>query len=119
MNNDIEILLHTEEIPVVIADSNGMIVKANACFEKTFRWKSEELQGQLLTVIMPPKYQDSHSMGFSRFVTSKIRTLPEHPLNLEVVCGDGQTLLSEHTILTKQRNGEWIFIGKVIPLNVE
>jgi PAS domain S-box-containing protein len=105
-----------ENEPVVVADDNGMICRVNRCFEETFKWKQGDLKGQLLTVIMPAKFRDSHSMGISRFLSTETRSLPEHELTLEVVCGDGSVLMSKHTIVAGKRDGAWGFAGMIIPL---
>lgn len=112
-----EDLKNDEHSPIIIADNDGLIRSVNRCFEETFRWKKADLIGQLLTIIMPEKYRDSHSMGLSRFLMTEIRTLPEHALNLEVCCGDGAVLMSSHTIVAGQEQGAWWLAGKVIPLD--
>ena len=106
-----------EHAPIIIADNNGLICSVNHCFEETFRWDRKDLVGQLLTVIMPEKYRDSHSLGLSRFLMTETRSLPEHALNLEVCCGDGTVLMSSHTIVAGQVQGEWWFAGKIVPLD--
>jgi PAS domain S-box-containing protein len=106
-----------EDEPVILADEQGMICSVNRCFEETFRWPRAELKGQLLTVIMPETYRDSHSMGISRFLTTESRTLPEHALELDVLCGDGTVLKSSHTIVAGKYDGAWMFAGKIVPLS--
>jgi hypothetical protein len=76
-----EELCAEESEPVVVADNNGLICQVNRCFEETFKWKKGELKGQLLTIIMPAKFRDSHSMGISRFLSTETRSLPEHELS--------------------------------------
>lgn len=105
-----------EESPVVVADDNGMICRVNKCFEETFKWQQSDLEGQLLTVIMPAKFRDSHSMGISRFLSTETRSIPEHELALEVVCGDGSVLMSKHTIVAGKKHGIWRFAGRIIPI---
>ena len=111
-----EELCAEESEPVVVADNNGMICHVNRCFEETFKWKKGELKGQLLTIIMPAKFRDSHSMGISRFLSTETRSLPEHELSLEVVCGDGTVLMSKHTIVAGKQDGLWGFAGMIVPL---
>ncbi|MDF7823992.1 PAS domain S-box protein [Pontiellaceae bacterium B12227] len=105
-----------QDAPVIVADHNGLICSINRCFAETFNWKEEQLVGNLLTDIMPAKYRDSHSMGISRFLTTESRTLPEHALNLDVLCGDGTPLKSSHTIVAGKKDGKWRFAGKIVPL---
>ena len=111
-----EELCAEENEPVVVADENGIICHVNRCFEETFKWKQEKLKGQLLTIIMPSKFRDSHSMGISRFISTETRSLPEHELSLEVVCGDGTVFMSKHTIIAGKRDGMWGFAGMIVPL---
>ena len=111
-----EELERMEDVPVIFADSSGVISSVNDCFLSTFKWEREKLIGQLLTVIMPPKFRDSHTMGLSRFMTTEQRTLPEHALELEVICGDGTPIKSSHTIVAARQNEGWSFAGKIVPL---
>lgn len=110
-----ESLSSSEDVPVVIADNNGLIRSVNRCFEETFKWSQEALVGQLLTNIMPSKYRDSHTLGISRFLSTEVRSLPEHALDLEVVCGDGHSLLSSHLIVAGKQGDDWFFAGRIIP----
>ena len=110
-----ESLSSSEDVPVVIADNNGLIRSVNRCFLETFKWSQEDLLGELLTIIMPAKYRDSHSMGISRFLSTEIRTLPDHALDLEVVCGDGSTIISSHIIVAGKQGDDWFFAGKITP----
>lgn len=112
-----EQLISLEDAPVVTADENGQIIGINDCFAKTFSWTQDQLTGSLLTEIMPSQYRDSHSMGISRFLTTESRTLPEHELDLDVVCGDGRALKSRHTIVAAKIDGQWRFAGKIVPLS--
>lgn len=112
-----EEIVAIKDEPVVLADQNGIITAINPCFAETFKWVADDLRGQLLTAIMPASFRDSHSMGFSRFLTTLTRTLPEHALDLNVMCGDGTVLKSRHTIVAGQtENGSWRFAGKIVPL---
>lgn len=105
-----------QEEPVILADQNGLIQGINRCFEETFLWTNKALKGQLLTVIMPENYRDSHSLGLSRFLTTENRSLPEHALDLNVLCGDGTVLKSRHTIVADKCDGTWMLAGKIVPL---
>ncbi len=112
-------LVEMRDAPVVVADHNGIISGVNRCFEETFNWSEERLIGNLLTDIMPERFRDSHSMGMSRFLTTESRTLPEHALDLDVLCGDGTIVKSRHTIVADKTDGIWRFAGKIEPLKTD
>ena len=109
-------LCNTQDFPVVFADNNGIITAINDAFAAAFSWERDRLVNQPLTVIMPEHFKEPHTMGFSRFVTSQVRKIPEHALELEVVCGDGSVLVSSHTIVVERIGSEWCFAGRIVPV---
>jgi PAS domain S-box-containing protein len=104
------------EIPVIIADHQGLITYVNPPFERVFGWKSDEAQGQALTIIIPKTMRDSHHMGFSRFLTTGVPTLLNKALNLKAITKSGMELNCEHFIVAEQELGQWIFGATLKPL---
>jgi len=65
----------TGDLPSVIADFQGIIVDVNEHFEIFTGWKKQEIVGQLISVILPSYFRESHHMGFSRFTASGVATI--------------------------------------------
>ena len=110
----IEELVSEKEVPVVIADHQGIITHVNVAFTETFEWRPDDLIGELITVIIPSTLQDSHHLGFSRFLTTGEPTLLNQPLDLEIVFASGRIEKAQHFIVAEQSNGSWVFGAKIM-----
>lgn len=104
-------------LPVLIADSQGLIVYVNEPFNLIFGWQHEEILGQSLEAVIPRSYHDSHHLGFSRFAMTEKPTLLNHPLKLMAVTKDGREIESEHFIIAEQQQGQWLFAATLRPLH--
>ena len=104
------------DVPVVLADHNGVITQVNAQFETVFGWAAKDIVGRSLTAIIPSGLHDAHHLGFSRFVTTGRPTLLNQPLTLRAVTKDGREFEAEHVIAAEQRSGQWQFGASIRPL---
>lgn len=102
-----------EEIPVIIADKDGVILFINEMFADTYLWKPDELIGQPLMAIIPANLQDAHNMGFSRYQVSGTPTLLDTLLDLEILMGNGKQVLAQHFISAIDKAGEVFFAAKI------
>ena len=105
--------------PVIVADSEGVIMWVNKAFEQAFEWQSEDLSGKLLNAIMPAKFHDAHNLGLSRFIVSGQATLLDQPLDLEIVTKSGAILKARHTIIAELKDGEMRLAARIIPILTE
>jgi PAS domain S-box-containing protein len=104
------------DVPILIADHQGMIVRVNECFTSTFGWAPEELKGKTLTVLIPKNMHDAHNLGFSRFLTTGKPKLLNQPLELKAVAKDGRELDVELVIVAEQQENQWVFAATIRPL---
>ena len=93
----------------VIADFQGIIADVNEQFEIFTGWQKQEIVGQLISVILPSYFRESHHMGFSRFTASGVATILNHPLELKVITKDEREILSEHYIIAEKKDEQWSF----------
>ncbi len=105
--------------PVVIANHRGVIIFVNKMFEQTFQWTSDEIVGQPITAIIPFNFHDAHHLGFSRFQSTELSTVLNHPLKLKTVKKNGDVFPAEHIIFAEKENGSWVFGATVEPLEEE
>lgn len=110
-------LQHKADVPVVIADQDGIVTYINASFETVFGYRPDEIVGEPLTVIIPKNLRDSHHMGFSRFLATGKPTLLDKPIQLKAVLKDGRIVDAEHTIIAEQVNGRWMFGATICPVD--
>jgi PAS domain S-box-containing protein len=106
-------------IPLVITDQEGLVLEVNAAFEQVFHWTAAEIQGQHVTIILPPTFRDAHHLGFSRFQMTEIATLLNHPLKLKALTKTGEEIWSEHYIMAEKQGQTWRFAALLRPLPSE
>ena len=51
---------------IVVANGRGIIVSWNRAASRLFGYSTEEMIGQPLTIIMPPRYREAHERGLAR-----------------------------------------------------
>lgn len=56
---------------IVVADERGVISLFNAAAQRTFGYSEQEVLGQPLTILMPPKYHKSHRRGLRRYLETR------------------------------------------------
>ena len=106
-----------KDIPVVLADHQGVVTYINKQFESVWKWKSEDLVGKPLTTIIPPNLRTAHHLGFSRFLTTGKPTLLNQPLKLKVMPKDGNEVDAEHIIVAEKLDGQWAFGATINPIS--
>lgn len=104
------------DVPVLIADQQGLIIYVNESFKEVFGWSFDEIVGKLLITVIPTSYQDSHHLGFARFAMTEQPRVLNHPLRLMAVTKDGREILSEHFITAEQQEGQWFFGAVLRPV---
>ncbi len=108
--------LEASERPFVLADSLGNVVRVNEAFRLTYGWQDEQVVGQPIGMILPESFRMAHQFGFSRFQATEISTILAHPLRLNTMCADGQSLVSEHFIVAEKQEQGWVFGATLTPL---
>ena len=115
--NKISDLKQEVNLPVVIANEQGVITSVNKSFEDLFGWHRDEMLGKPLTIIIPKSLHDAHHLGFSRFLTTGNPTLLNKPLKLKAVTKDGKEFNAEHYIVAEKENDKWVFGATIRPLD--
>lgn len=103
-------------VPVVITDEQGFVTYVNDCFTSVFGWSIAEINGQMITVIIPNGFHAPHHLGFSRFLTTSNSTILNHPLRLVGITKDGKEIEAEHLIMAEKHQGKWVFMATLRPL---
>ncbi|MEA5467177.1 PAS domain-containing protein [Leptothoe sp. PORK10 BA2] len=113
---NIQDLQAIDEVPVVIANSQGLITYINECFEKVLEWSRDDVVGELITIILPSSFRDSHNLAFSRFQASEKATVLNHPLELMTITKSQQEIMTEHYIIAEKVGDDWLFGAMLTPL---
>src|SRR5688572_17054603 len=106
------------EIPVIIADSHGVILRVNQALATLFGYTISEMLGEPLSMIIPPALRDAHQAGFSRFLATEKPRLLNQALMLKALRKNGSEFTAEHFIITEVRDGNRFFgatIKEVMP----
>jgi PAS domain S-box-containing protein len=96
--NGIEKML-AEDLPTIVSDAQGLIIKVNDLFLETYNWEGAALVGKPLTKIIPEKFHDAHNLSFSRFLQTGKSSIFSQWVPLEIVGGKGEVQLAKHFIV--------------------
>lgn len=111
--------LETEmEVPVIIADSRGVITRVNRPLAQLFGWEISEMLGEPITMIIPPSLRGAHQAGFSRFLATGESRLLNQSIRLKAVRKDGCEFVADHFIISEVKDGQRFFaatIREVVP----
>ncbi|NEQ53541.1 MAG: PAS domain-containing protein [Leptolyngbya sp. SIO3F4] len=105
-----------DDLPVVVANSQGLITYINDCFEKVLEWTKDDVLGELITIILPDSFRDSHNLAFSRFQASEKATVLNHPLELMTITKSQEEIMTEHYIIAEKVENDWLFGAVLRPL---
>ncbi len=105
-----------DSYPVVIANNQGLITHINQRFEEVLEWTAQDVVGELITIILPSSFRDSHNLAFSRFQSSEKATVLNHPVELLTITKSQQEIVTEHYIIAEKIEEEWIFGAMLRPL---
>jgi PAS domain S-box-containing protein len=102
-------------VPVVMCNSQGIIIHVNGRFEEVFGWTPGEILGTPLVGIIPPSLRDAHQLGFSRFISSGRSTLLGQPLEFVTLDKEGKELQVEHFIIAERQQDDWLIGATLTP----
>ena len=102
-----------ESVPYAIftIDERSEILYANSAAEKTFGYKSGELIGQSLTVVIPENLREAHKRGIRRFVETGKRKLDWQAIRLPAMHRSGRTVHVEIAFEVFYHDGKPTFTG--------
>jgi len=77
------VIAETASDAIITIDGESKVLLANKAVEKLFGWKSEELIGQSLTILMPERYRERHLQGVKRFIETGQRHVSWAAIDVE------------------------------------
>src|SRR5215469_5901007 len=97
---------------VIAADEEGRITFVNAAGSRLLGWPAGELEGQPLTVIMPPRMRAPHQAGLRRYVATHHSRIMGQPLRVPALRRDGTEVDIELTLgKARLASGRDIILG--------
>jgi PAS domain S-box-containing protein len=103
---------------IVTIDSSGKIVLINPEIERIFGYSIEEIQGESLTILMPPEFRDAHKKGLQRFLKTRRAKVLGQRLELEGLRKSGERFPLELLISLTQVGGADHFTGAIRDISV-
>src|SRR5258708_7593275 len=98
MDLDYRLLLDGFADAVVAADLTGRIAYVNPATSRLLGWPGDELVGQPLLTLVPPRLHEAHRKGFSRFVATREPRLIGRPTRVPALRKDGSEVEVELTL---------------------
>ncbi len=110
----LQTVLDTALDPVVVMDTDGMVIGWNARSEDCFGWSWDEARGKKLSdLIVPPALRDGHEQGFRRYLgTGEARVL-DRRIEVRAIHRDGREFPVELSVTASEQFGDKLFIGFV------
>jgi PAS domain S-box-containing protein len=96
---------------IIMADTTGCITYFNAGAEDTFQYRADEVIGQPLTALMPPRFHEAHQRGFERHVATGESRVLGRTIELTGRRKDDSEFPLELSLSSWNRNGERVFAG--------
>lgn len=96
---------------IITANSQGLILSWNMAAEKTFGYKSDEVVGQSLTIIIPDEYRSSHEEGIKRVAGGGEQHVIGKTVELSGLHKDGHFIPIELTLSTWKIGEQRFFSG--------
>ncbi len=96
---------------IILADGRGLILSLNRAAEAMFRYRSEDIVGQPLTIIMPERYRTAHKQALMRFGASGQSRLSGRPIELHGLRKDGTEFPLELSLASWKTGNDTCFSG--------
>jgi PAS domain S-box-containing protein len=113
--NNIEDLKRRNDVPVVVANHGGFIVHINSTFTAVLGWSEQDVLGEPLTKVLPDSFRDAHNLAFSRFQSTEISSVLNHPLQLKTLTKENGDIITEHFIIAEKIDNKWFFAATLTP----
>jgi PAS domain S-box-containing protein len=105
------VVAETANDAIVSADHQGNILYFNPAAERIFGYRSEEVIGQPLTILMPERLRGTHEAGFRQYLSTGKSKLLGRTVELPGRRKDGTEIPMEISLASIQAGRETFFTG--------
>lgn len=95
----------------IVVDETGTIVAWNEGAEHIFGYTAEERVGDKLHRIIPDRYRDAHTSGFTRYLATHQKRILDRTVELEGLRKDGVEIPIELSLASFVTGGKTFFTG--------
>jgi PAS domain S-box-containing protein len=108
----LQTVLDTALDPVVVMDTDGMVIGWNALSAECFGWTWDEARGQRLSdLIVPPAFRDAHEQGRVNYLETGEGPVLDQRIEVAALHRDGHEFPIELSITASEQFGDKLFIG--------
>ena len=108
----LQTVLDTALDPVVVMDTEGIVIGWNGRSEACFGWSWDEVRGRRLSdLIIPPEYRIAHENGLAHYLATGEGPVLDHRIEISALDRDGRHFPVELSITASEQFGGRLFIG--------
>lgn len=109
--NRLAAVMRSAKDAIILADQAGNILSWNKAAEEIFGYREEEVQGQPLSILMPPRYRSAHREGIERLRTTGVAGMFGKTVELHGQRKDGSEFPLELSLASWTARDELFFSG--------
>ncbi len=106
-------LAETASDAIITIDEAGVISFVNAGTEKIFGYRSRQMIGKQLTMLIPERMRELHQAGLKRFMRSGKRRIPWKGVELPGIHRDGHEIQLELSFAEYNKDGRRFFTSVI------
>ena len=103
------LLWQTSTDVVLIVDEDNLVRFCNPAIERVLGWRPDEVIGQALSMLQPPRLQEAHRRGFAQYLATGERRLDWRAIEIVALHRDGREIPVEISFSDMQLDGHRIF----------
>ncbi|MBA3729593.1 MAG: PAS domain S-box protein [Sphingomonas sp.] len=108
----LQTVLDTALDPVVVMDTEGMIIGWNEHSEACFGWSWDEARGQRLSdLIIPPEFRAGHENGLKHYLATGEGPVLNRRIEVSAIHRDGRQIPVELSVAPSEQFGGKLFVG--------
>ncbi len=108
----LQTVLDTALDPVVVMDTDGMIIGWNEHSEACFGWSWDEARGQRLSdLIIPAEYRIAHENGLKHYLATGEGPVLSTRIEVSAIHRDGRHIPVELSVAASEQFGDKLFVG--------
>ena len=108
----LQTVLDTALDPVVVMDTDGMVIGWNAHSERVFGWSWDEARGQRLSdMIVPPHLRHGHEGGLKHYLETGEGPVLDRRIEVPALHREGRQIPVELSVTASEQFGDKMFIG--------
>ena len=116
----LQTVLDTALDPVVVMDTDGLVIGWNKHAEAAFGWSLDEAQGQLLSdMVIPHVHRVAHETGLRHYLATGEGPVLDKRIEVNALHRSGKELAVELSITASEQFGEKLFIGFIRDISAQ